>query len=64
MVKVNVIFHSMHGHIYKMAEAVAAGAREVEGSEVGIYQVPETLPHEVIEKMGALEQKNVLPISL
>ena len=59
MVKVNVIFHSIHGHIYKMAEAVAAGAREVEGAEVRIYQVPETLPHEVIEKMGAVETKKL-----
>ena len=59
MVKVNVIFHSIHGHIYKMAEAVAAGAREVEGAEVGIYQVPETLPPEVIVKMGAVETKKL-----
>ncbi len=59
MVKVNVIFHSIHGHIYKMAEAVAAGAREVEGAEVEIYQVPETLPHEVIVKMGAIETKKL-----
>lgn len=59
MVKINVIFHSIHGHIYKMAEAVAAGAREVEGAEVEIYQVPETLPYEVIEKMGAVETKKL-----
>ena len=59
MVKINIIFHSIHGHIYKMAEAVAAGAREVEGAEVGIYQVPETLPPEVIEKMGAIETKKL-----
>ncbi|MHB8100973.1 MAG: NAD(P)H:quinone oxidoreductase type IV [Methanosarcina sp.] len=59
MVKVNVIFHSIHGHIYKMAEAVAAGAREVEGAEVGIYQVPETLPNDIIEKMGAIETKKL-----
>jgi NAD(P)H dehydrogenase (quinone) len=59
MVKVNVIFHSVHGHIYKMAEAVAAGAREVEGAKVGIYQVPETLPLEVIEKIGAVETKKL-----
>ena len=59
MVKVNVIFHSIYGHIYKMAEAVAEGAREVEGAEVEIYQVPETLPYEVLEKMGAIETKNL-----
>lgn len=59
MVKINVIFHSIYGHIYKMAEAVAEGAREVEGAEVEIYQVPETLPYEVLEKMGAIETKNL-----
>ena len=32
--KVKIIFYSMYGHIYKMAEAVAEGAREVEGAEV------------------------------
>lgn len=59
MVKVNVIFHSIYGHIYKMAEAVAEGAREIEGAEVEIYQVPETLPNEVLEKMGAIETKKL-----
>jgi len=59
MVKINVIFHSIHGHIYKMAEAIAEGAREVEGAEVGIYQVPETLPKEVLEKMGAIVEKKL-----
>jgi len=59
MVKINVIFHSIHGHIYKMAEAIAEGTREVEGAEVGIYQVPETLPNEVLEKMGAIETKKL-----
>ena len=59
MVKVSVVFHSIYGHIYKMAEAVAEGAREVEGAEVEIYQVPETLPYEVLEKMGAIETKDL-----
>ena len=27
--KIQVVFYSMYGHVYKMAEAVAAGAREV-----------------------------------
>jgi len=59
MVKVNIIFYSMYGHIYRMAEAVAAGAREVEGAEVGIYQVPETLTDDILEKMGAIETKKL-----
>lgn len=57
--KINVIFHSMYGHIYRMAEAVAEGARGVEGAEVKVLQVAETLPDEVIEKMGAVETKKM-----
>ncbi len=52
-VKVQVIFYSMYGHIYRMAEAVAAGAREVVGAEVGLYQVPELVPDAALERTGA-----------
>jgi len=27
--RINVVFYSMYGHVYKMAEAVAEGARQV-----------------------------------
>ena len=55
--KISVVFYSMYGHIYRMAEAVAEGARSVKGAEVKLVQVPEPLPAEVIEKMGAVEAK-------
>jgi NAD(P)H dehydrogenase (quinone) len=55
--KVNVIFHSLHGHIYKLAEAVAEGAKEVSGAEVKIFQVQETLSEEILSKMQAVETK-------
>lgn len=51
--KVQIIFYSMYGHVYRMAEAVADGVREVGGAQVGLYQVPELIPREVLEKMGA-----------
>jgi len=53
--KVLVVYYSMYGHIHRMAEAVAEGAREVAGAEVEMRRVPETLPVEVLEKMGAVE---------
>ena len=53
--KVLVLFYSTYGHIYRMAQAVAEGAREVAGVDVVIKRVPETLPPEVLEKLGALE---------
>ena len=45
-VKVYVVFYSMYGHIYTMAEAEAEGAREVKGVDVKLLQVPETLSDE------------------
>jgi NAD(P)H dehydrogenase (quinone) len=53
--KVLVVFYSMYGHVYLMAEAIAEGAKEARGVEVEMRRVPETLPQEVVSKMGALE---------
>ena len=52
-VRVQIIFYSMYGHIYRMAEAVAEGVRQVPGADVSLYQVPELLPNDVLEKTGA-----------
>ena len=51
--KVQIIFYSMYGHIYRMAEAVAEGARQVAGAEVELSQVPELVPQAVLDKSGA-----------
>jgi NAD(P)H dehydrogenase (quinone) len=53
--KVLVVFYSTYGHVYKMAEAIVEGAGEVGGAEVELRRVPETLPEDVLEKMGAVE---------
>jgi NAD(P)H dehydrogenase (quinone) len=53
--KVLVVYYSMYGHIYQMAQAVAEGAGQVAGTTVDLRRVPETLPDTVIEKMGAKE---------
>ncbi|MGZ3596012.1 MAG: NAD(P)H:quinone oxidoreductase [Syntrophales bacterium] len=58
--KVLVVYYSMYGHIHRMAEAVAAGARIVKGADVSQYRVPETLSEEVLGKMGALEAQKGL----
>lgn len=52
-VKVSIVFYSMYGHIYRMAEAVAEGVREVDGAEVALYRVPELVPDDVLERSGA-----------
>ena len=53
--RVLVLFYSSYGHIYRMAEAEAEGARQVSGAEVDIRRVPETLSDEILAKMGAVE---------
>ncbi len=50
---IQVVFYSMYGHIYTMAEAIAEGARSVEGTTVELLQVPELIPDEVLEQYGA-----------
>lgn len=46
MAKVLVLYYSAYGHIEKMAEAVAEGAREA-GATVDIKRVPELVPEEI-----------------
>jgi hypothetical protein len=55
--KVRVILYSTYGHVYRLAEAIAEGAREMSGTEVEVLQFPETLPLEVLQKMGATDAR-------
>jgi NAD(P)H dehydrogenase (quinone) len=56
-VKIQVVFYSMYGHVYQLAEAEAAGAREVPGVDVALYQVPELMPEEALVKSGAKQAR-------
>jgi NAD(P)H dehydrogenase (quinone) len=58
--KVLVVYYSMYGHIHRMAEAVAEGVKTVKGAEALLRRVPETLPGEVLAKMGALDAQKKL----
>jgi NAD(P)H dehydrogenase (quinone) len=59
-IKVQVIFYSMYGHVHRMAEAIVEGAKQVPGAEVSLYQVPELIPDDVLEKYGAKAAKATL----
>jgi len=52
MARVLVLYHSTYGHIEAMAEAVAEGARSVEGTVVDIKRVPELVPEELAKSSG------------
>lgn len=58
MAKVLVLYYSMYGHIERMAEAIADGARMVDGVEAVIKRVPEIIPEDRARALGVkLDQK-------
>jgi NAD(P)H dehydrogenase (quinone) len=52
MAKVLVLYHSMYGHVEQMAYAVAEGAKAVDGAEVVVKRVPETMAPEAFAAAG------------
>jgi NAD(P)H dehydrogenase (quinone) len=60
-----IVYYSLYGHVSAMAQAAAEGVAEVSGAVAALRRVPETLPQDVIEKMGAAEAQkaqSVVPI--
>lgn len=53
MRKILVLYYSMYGHIERLAQAVAEGAGSVEGVEVTLKRVPETMPEDAARAAGA-----------
>jgi NAD(P)H dehydrogenase (quinone) len=49
MTRVLVLYYSSYGHVEKMAEAVAQGARDA-GAAVDIKRVPELVPEEIAKQ--------------
>ncbi|HOI53882.1 MAG TPA: NAD(P)H:quinone oxidoreductase [Phycisphaerae bacterium] len=59
MAKVLVLYYSMYGHVASLARAVAEGARSVEGTEVAVKRVPETMSAEAAARAGAVAEPDV-----
>lgn len=57
--KVYIVYYSMYGHVEKLAEEIKKGADSVEGVEATLWQVPETLPEEVLIKMNTPPRSEV-----
>jgi NAD(P)H dehydrogenase (quinone) len=61
MAKVLVLYYSAYGHIEKMAEAIAEGAREA-GASVDIKRVPELVP-EAVAKASYYKLDQAAPVA-
>ncbi len=58
MARVLVLYYSTYGRVEKLAEAIAEGARSVQGAEVAVKRVPELMPPDIAKQAGAkLDQK-------
>jgi NAD(P)H dehydrogenase (quinone) len=57
MTKVKIVFYSMYGHIYRMAEAVAEGVRDVPGADAILLQVPELVGTDALVTSGAAKAR-------
>ncbi|GAB4831061.1 hypothetical protein Ancab_005073 [Ancistrocladus abbreviatus] len=57
--KIYIVYYSMYGHVEKLAQEISKGAASVEGVEAKLWQVPETLPAEVLQKMSAPPKSDV-----
>ena len=54
MTKILVLYYSTYGHVETLASTIAEGARTVDGVEVTVKRVPETMPPEVAKQYGAI----------
>ena len=67
--QVLIVYYSTYGNVYKMAQLVAEGVKEVAGAEPAIRTVPELIPQAVIEarddmKAGKALQQGVPLVTL
>lgn len=53
--RLSVIFYSLHGHTYKLTEAIVAGANSIQDVEVDVFRVPELAPNIIVETSGAIQ---------
>ncbi|GJN80243.1 minor allergen Alt a 7 [Purpureocillium lilacinum] len=59
--KIAIVFYSMYGHIQKLAEAEKAGIEQA-GGQVDLYQIPETLPDDILGMMHAPPKPSDIPV--
>jgi len=60
--KIYIVYYSTWGHVTALAEELKKGAESVDGVEVTVWRVPETLPEEVLGKMYAAPKREDHPV--
>ncbi|AQK84267.1 NAD(P)H dehydrogenase (quinone) FQR1 [Zea mays] len=60
--KIYIVYYSTWGHVAALAEEIKKGADAVAGVEATVWRVAETLPEEVLGKMGAAPAREDHPV--
>jgi len=58
MTRILVLYHSLYGHIERMAQAEAEGARGVSNAVVVVKRVPETMSDDAVRQVGGNLQQS------
>ncbi|VFQ61609.1 unnamed protein product [Cuscuta campestris] len=58
---VYIVYYSLYGHVDIMAREIQKGANSVDGVKATLWQVPETLPSLVLEKMKSPPKPDDVP---
>ncbi|KAF8049039.1 hypothetical protein N665_2318s0005 [Sinapis alba] len=59
--KIYIVYYSLHGHVETMAREVLRGANAVPDVEATLWQIPETLPEKILEKVQAAPRPDDVP---
>ncbi|KAJ1724932.1 hypothetical protein LPJ53_000858 [Coemansia erecta] len=57
--KIYVLYYSTYGHVHTVAQAITKGLLKSNTVDAELYQIPETLPPDVLEKMHAAPKSTV-----
>ncbi|CAK9437220.1 uncharacterized protein LODBEIA_P15980 [Lodderomyces beijingensis] len=60
--KIAIIYYSTYGHVTTLAKAVQEGVAKA-GYKADLFQIPETLPQDVLDKMHAPPKPTDIPIA-
>lgn len=54
--KILIVYYSMYGNTFEMANHILEGAKSIEGTDVVLKQVPDLLPEEIIKKVPGVQE--------
>lgn len=54
--KILIVYYSMYGNTFELANYILEGAKSVEGADVVLKQVPDLLPKDIIKKASGIKE--------